>query len=397
MNGLRSWMVLVVLMGTGCALPRSVLDPTAGEVPLPAAAGWYGRLVYESDVGIWTVRSVDVIERLGCPEVIGLDDKGRCTVLVSYSGKWTPYQTTEDGAWLGALAHGDVDPNTPGRELYTGGKNGNLYQIVPHQHGGFDVRLVTHIPGEELHTCVCDDLLPDRAGRELLVFTGLGRVYDLRPGGAGERFTPRAVAQLPGRVRDAVVLPAPGQRPWIATVSRAGQVALLRLTADGGFERKVLLQEPMGFGRIAHRPATAGEPEVLYVSRDDGVILRLGERQDRSFAREIVYAGPQGPRGVIAGRFDADPDRETVVVFGYSKKVQLLTRQTDGSWQARTIFTDRDKGHWLAACEVDGRNATDEILGSGYGGRIFLLGRPPGYGLGKVAADGATAPGGKQR
>jgi hypothetical protein len=51
---------------------------------------------------------------------------------------------------------------------------------------------------------------------------------------------------------------------------------------------------------------------------------------------------------------------------------------------------DVDKGHWLAAGELDGRNATDELVAAGYSGRVVLLARPPGYGL---AADlPVTAP-----
>ena len=38
------------------------------------------------------------------------------------------------------------------------------------------------------------------------------------------------------------------------------------------------------------------------------------------------------------------------------------------------------KGHWLGVAEVDGRNATRELIASGYGSRIVLLSRPPGYG-----------------
>ena len=68
-----------------------------------------------------------------------------------------------------------------------------------------------------------------------------------------------------------------------------------------------------------------------------------------------------------------------MAIFGYSKNVELLTRTDDG-WQAETLFEDRDKGHWLSAAELDGRNGTDEILLSGYGARIVLLSRPPGYG-----------------
>ncbi len=90
---------------------------------------------------------------------------------------------------------------------------------------------------------------------------------------------------------------------------------------------------------------------------------------------------------VAAGRFDADPQAETVAVFGYGGRVQLLTRRPGMAWEARTLFEDIDRGHWLAAAELDGRNGTDELLCTGYSGRIVLLARPPGYALPGTATD----------
>ena len=102
-----------------------------------------------------------------------------------------------------------------------------------------------------------------------------------------------------------------------------------------------------------------------------------GRHRPNASAQKLLRLGR---RGIVAGRFHADPQTESIAVFGYSKKVQLLTRER-GSWRVETIFEDVDKGHWLAVGELDGRNATDEIILSGYGARVVLLARPPGYGL----------------
>jgi len=139
--------------------------------------------------------------------------------------------------------------------------------------------------------------------------------------------------------------------------------------------------------RSAARPTPTGEPEVVYVARTDGLILRFAERDDGGWSREMIYAGPQGPRGLAAGRFDADPRVETVAVFGYSKKVQLLSRRPGEPWRAETIYTDFGGGHWLAAGELDGRNATDELVGGGFSYHVFMVAREPGYGLGDVPSD----------
>ncbi len=148
-----------------------------------------------------------------------------------------------------------------------------------------------------------------------------------------------------------------------------------------GLMRMTILQEPMEVARLDPRRLRGEAPQVLYVARDDGVILRLEEQTDGSWAREIIYAGPIGRRGVVAGRFYEDPEWESVAVYGYSKKVQILSRSKDGPWRVETVFTDSDRGHWLSRVEMDGRNATDELVGCGFSNRVFILGRRPGYGL----------------
>lgn len=366
-------------------------DPQLYEVPLPAMAGWNATLVYENDVGIWTVKSYDIFPEYGCPEIVGLDDKGRCTILSSYSGKWARTDTIGEGKWLGGLAWGDLDPRRDGSELYTGGQLGNLYQIVAHAPGIYSVNVIARLGGLEIHTLVLGDLDPARPGNEMLMFTRPGGLYLVTPQQEpGVGFDVTEIDGVSGRVRDAVVLPAAaGEAPQIATVSRTGHAQLLKLTTDGP-RWSLLNRRDMGFGRIAMRPARPGAPLVLYPVCDDGIVLRDERGPDGRWTTDLVYAGPQGNRGVVAGRFDADPSRETIAVAGYGCEVHLLTRQ-DAGWRVESVFEDRDKGHWLASAELDGRNGTDEIILSGYGSRVVLLSRPPGYGLPGVAVAPADA------
>jgi hypothetical protein len=367
------------------------MDPAMEARPLESASDWNAFLLLDNeDVGIWTVKVFQVFEHYASPEVVGLDDQGRCWVLVSYSGKWTPQSVIQEKRWLGGLAHGDVDPRIPGKELYTGGQRGNLYQVVAHGNGLLDYRLIASFPGLEIHTILTGDLDPKRAGNELLVFTRPGNLFAVTPTGGDGTFESRHVQVLPGRVRDAVVLPGEaGSAPEILTVSRAGELALLNLSGKEPEWRTVHRIE-MGRGRIALGSVNPGEPLVLYTSADDGRIYRHERHSRGKWMTEAIYLGPQGPRGIAAGRFHADPGLETVAVFGYSGKVQLLSKSKgkEGPWHVETLFIDRDKGHWLAAAELDGRNNTQEIIGSGYGGRIFMLARPPGHGLPDVAVDG---------
>ena len=72
---------------------------------------------------------------------------------------------------------------------------------------------------------------------------------------------------------------------------------------------------------------------------------------------------------------------------GYGRRVEIVSRAPGGAWEVETAFFDQDQMHWVARAEVDGRNGTDELLASGFGGQIVLLSRRPGYGLPGVPAD----------
>ena len=347
---------------------------------LSTAVGWTATLVHESDSGIWNTGTLKCFPQYGYPEVYALDDKGRCTILVGYSGAFSANLPFQEREWLGDLEALALERPEGEPEFYTGGKRGNLYQVRAHADASFDTKLLARFPSEEIHILQGGDLDPAADGNELLVFTHPGHIY-LVDASLGAR----RIATVEGRVRQTVLLPAePGSAPWIAGAARSGEVYLLRLGA-GALETRVVSSEPCGFGRIALAPGSRPGESVLYATRDDGLVLRF-EQRGEAWQRELVYAGPQGPRGIAAGRFDADPALETIAVFGYSGKVELLARRAGEPWRVETLFEDRDKGHWLETAELDGRNATDELLCSGYGKRVVLLARAPGYGLPPISA-----------
>lgn len=404
-NSLASvWVLAAGLAAAGCIAQDTAdatfqapaptpagADPTKAEVPLPALGGWRGTLVVDqAPVGIWTVMAMDVFPQFGCDDIAALDDKGRFHAFWSYSGKWTPVTTVHDGKWLGGLAQADVDPRVPGREIYVGSQNGNVWQITQHLETFLDCRLVAQLPGCEVHTLVAGDFDPRREGAELLVFTRPGALHELAPRRDGlDGFTSELLQPLEGRIRDALVLPGTEGPPRVATVGRHGKVETLRI-GSAGPEWHTVHEVAMGAGRLALKPRAAGEALVLYSVTDDGRVFRHEEEARDRWRTELVYAGPQGHRGCAAGRFDADPAVETVAVFGYSRQVELLTRQ-NGVWTVETLFVDREPGHWLAAGELDGRNGTDELIASGYSGRVVLLARPPGYGHAGVLTTPAAA------
>jgi hypothetical protein len=356
-------------------------DPAKGLVVLDgAASGWRASLVYDNDpTGIWRMEPLQFFPQYATPEVIGLDDHGTCWIMVSYSGKWTPTPVLHDGTWLGAVAFEDLDPSATGKELYLGGKKGVLYQVRAYADGGMDGRRIAKLAGREIHTLVAGELDPRNPGPELLVFTrpgGLDRLWL----GADGTFQTVHLADLPGRIRDALLLP---DGHSIVTASRTGAVSILQITENGP-QWQPIHQTDEGRGRLALGKIGANGIPVIYSSGDNGRIFRHQAQADGSWATSTIYSGPLGPRGLVSGQFDPDPSIETVAVFGYSGRVELLSKR-DGQWNSKTIFSDRDRGHWLSKLEIDRRNNTDEIMLSGYGARMVLLSMDPGSGVPELA------------
>lgn len=352
--------------------------------PLPAADGWRAVRIHRAEAGVWYAYVDQVVDAFGQPEVVCADDQGNFKVLTVYSGQWYTNTVVCDGLWLAPSRPADVDPRVPGRELYAAGRAGSVHQVTlraqPFARFTLEAREIGHAAGEEFHAIVAADLVPGGAD-ELLVFGITGAVFQLTADAAGQRFAMQNVAQLPGRVRDVVVLPAEEAEsaPNLLGVSRSGHLLRMRLAAHG-LEHEVLLREDCGLGRLA----LGREPGIAYVTRDDGVLLRLAVAANGTVERRPIYAGGQGLRGVAAGRFFAD-GREAVAVYGYDRRVHLLARGDAGAFAVETIYEGPQKGHWLAVGELDGRNGTDELIATGFDGDVVLLARPPGYALDGVA------------
>ncbi|MFY9341632.1 MAG: hypothetical protein WAT39_04030 [Planctomycetota bacterium] len=369
------------LLLTGLVLAQA---PTTVATPLPAGPGWRAERIHHADGGVWYAHVDKVVDAYGANEVIAGDDKGRLLLLTVYSGQWTAHSVVCDGLWLSPTRSADVDPRVPGRELYAGGRAGSLHRVAlrPQPFGQFQLDSVEigHAAGEEFHAVVAADLVPGGSA-ELLAFGLTGAVYQLVAGPAGDAFTMRRVATLPGRVREVVVEADAGGGPaWLYGVARSGDWLRLRL-CGGELQHEVLLHEDCGLGRIARARDRAG---VFYLTRDDGVVVRARLGSDGVVERQPIFAGGTGLRGVAAGRFFAE-DREAVAVYGYDRTVYLIARAGDASWEVATVFTSAQRGHWLAAGELDGRNGTDELVAAGFDGDVVLLSRPPGYALPGVA------------
>ncbi len=417
---MRSLLIPLLCAGltlTACNSSRSARGPEGTpvkEVRLRASDGWEGRQVFDGDgTPIWSVAAMDVFTDRAALELVALDDRGRPLILMPEAAGWISRHGVEQGSWLRAQAFGDVDGRVAGSELFVAGRSGRIDRLIAYPDGGIDSTRALVLQGREILTLICGDFWPEREGDELIALTDPGAAFLIEPsGGLGYAFTARLLAEYEGRVLDALVIEGiAGQADRALTVSSTGRLQDLTLDVVGDSARlgvETLFEAPMGLGRLARRPVSAG-PEVLYLTRDDGVVLRLEQRGD-GFEAESIYAGPPGPRGLAAGQFDADPQLETLAVFGDSGRVELLTRRPGlaaartvegspqqkaqaqgalGDWELSSVFKDKGAGHDLLTIELDGRNTTRELVSAGASGRVVLIARPPGYGLAGFKTAGA--------
>lgn len=387
--------LLAPMLALGGACTAQVSMTVATEVP--AAVGWQAHTIHQSDGGIWYAHVDKVIDYFGPNEILAADDNGRFLLLSVYSGQWTAHACTPDGLWLAPSRSADVDPRVPGREMYAAGRTGSMHRITvrpqPFARYSLETTEIGHVGGEEFHTVLAADLLPAQPGDELLGFAITGAVHRFTAEGPDHGFLRTKVADVAGRVRDAVLVPATekGTAPTILGVSRAGDLLAMQLTPKG-LEHRVVLHEDCGLGRIARSPTVPG---VVYITRDDGLLVRVELGVDGTAVRQPMLATAQGLRGVAAGRFHSD-GREAVACYGYGKVVQLVTRNHDGSFAVEDLYTGAQQGHWLATGELDGRNGTDELVATGFDGAMVLLSRKPGYGLPGVAVPAEKAAAAKE-
>lgn len=377
-----------ILFTVAACVQAPLAKPTAAAAIV--ADDWRAQTIHEGEAGVWYAHVDQVVLDYAPPEVIATDDDGRFFVFTVYSGNWTAHSCTADGQWLAPSRPVDVDPRVPGRELYAAGRGGSIHQITlreqPFARFSIESREIGHAAGEEFHTVLAADLSPE-PGAELLVFAISGAVYRLLPDAEGDGFALRQVGDVDGRVRDALVTRLPGSaNATVLGVSRRGDLLAMELRASG-LTASVLLHEDSGLGRIAAAPLAG----VFYVTRDDGVLLRVAIDGEGEVERQPILATDQGLRGVAAGTFFAD-GREAVAVYGYNKIVQLVSREDGGEWQVEDVYTGAQKGHWLTVGELDGRNTTDELIATGFDGAIVLLSRPPGHGMQGVAVPDSDPP-----
>ena len=107
----------------------------------------------------------------------------------------------------------------------------------------------------------------------------------------------------------------------------------------------------------------------------------------RAWARRLGADGPdaddlvQDVLALLVRALEAEARRLAAeAAFGFRQALRQWPENHSAATGLKTCLLR------TAEFELDERNATDELVGSGYGGRVFVLAREPGYGLESSAA-----------
>ena len=390
----RPALLLALALGIGCRSGPEVLrippatDGRAQGSTAPALAqGWRSDLLLDlAPTGIWFAAPFDLYPQYAEPEVLALDDLGRAHVVISYGGRWTLQSTGPEGSWLGTAGQGDVDGRIPGPEAYLGAESGRVWQLVTHRREGvLDRRLVAQLDGRAVHALAVGRFGPLPGQVSVLVFTEPAEAWRLTPRPDRDGFEAELLDGLDGRIRQALTVSGADGRDRVLCASRAGWVGWYDPLATAPERLRPLHRLGFGRGRVVLARGSTFESGRAFSTAEDGTIWEHRWSVDQAPSNQLVYRGPQGPRGIAVGRFDPQTSGDQVAIFGYSGQVELLRPGSDPAalWSSEVLLEDRTpdgvlhRGHFLSSAELDGRNSTDELLLCGFSGRLTLLARLP--------------------
>ena len=82
-------------------------------------------------------------------------------------------------------------------------------------------------------------------------------------------------------------------------------------------------------------------------------------------------------RGVAVVDADAEIPGPELYTCGYSRNVTQLVQDSNGYWQARTIYSAQQPLHHLVAGELDPTRPGPELITCGHGGRLIAISSGP--------------------
>lgn len=358
---------------------------SACSAPRVSEAQWDSVVCHETRGAIERIR----IGRPGADDpqlqAVSVDQAGD-VALVHFSGANARSRVLyRNGTELTGLAIADLDPTTPGAEIYVGGylpgaageeKGGAVFQVIPPADAEHEAR-TRMIWSGTAYVHSLEAIEPEVAGgeRRLLVSTYAGEVHELAFAPGASAWNARLLHTEPpssdpeaNKIKDAGFLRgADGRAGRVALVAfKTGR--LLWLDVDHPETARMLLDEPGGLSRI-----TADPDGGAYVTGYFGRLLHLVRVGDGFRIDVLDREGmDSGLRGAVMGKFPAGGTVAHMAVFGFHRLCRALVPR-QGVFDPITLKVDVDRGHTIDAADLVPGNDADEILIGGYSHRVTML------------------------
>jgi hypothetical protein len=333
---------------------------------------WKADVLLESDHGLGGTAVGDLDPDSPGNEVVTVNSVGEAWMVQRASSGWRPTCIHKGPGELIMCAIGDVDPRHPGQEFVgVGMVEGTESSTGPGQvlviHREPDGWVATRVFEDDhmLHGVAIGDVSARSPGNEIIACGFSHRVTLLRFDQGSWR--PETIYVGNDRMKIVAVADVLPDRDGLEVLACGsdGNVVVL-WEGKLGWQHQVVFSDPIGQSRVA-----AGDLGVL-IGGDLGKVT-LATRRDRQWEHEFITRDTGKMRGVAIADIDDDVPGSELYACGYSRNVTQLTRDEQGFWRSRIVFTAEKSLHHLVAGDVDPTHPGDELVTCGHGGRLIVL------------------------
>ncbi len=293
-------------------------------------------------------------------EIAVVASDGSVLVLHRVDGRWEHERAADFEGEMIQCAVGDADPAHAGLELVavgmkSGGEDSGgegAAHVVRKGERGWQSELVTH-DAALIHGVAIGDVVPERAGDEVVTvgYGGRARVF----GRGADGWQELGSAPLESNAKTAVV--------WGGGVAIACTDGTIRMLEheNGAWTTRVIDRAQGGQARIS---SGGGR---LIVARDDGALALVEDGTHTD-----VHVESDKLRGAVLADLDPAAEGLEAATAGYGAAVTVLHPEGK-SWRARTVYTDTDRFHHLAAGDLGAPDGAASLVAVGYSGRVILI------------------------
>lgn len=347
-------------------LPMLLAAAGGGDAP------WIAEVIMETPSGMGGATIGDLDPHTPGNEVFAVNGAGEVWMARRTGDRWKPERIHHGKGEMIMCAVGDIDPRYPGNEFVGVGmvegqesRSGPGQATMVRREGDGWTSTPIFIDDHMLHGVAIGDVSARYPGTEVLVcgFNHRVTLLHLNDG------TWRSETVYVGNDRLKVMAVAdilPERDGLEVVVCGSDGNAVLLWEGELGWNHQVIFSNPIGQSRVA-----AGKSVVL-IGGDDGQITRA-RRANGHWTTDFLHRDTGKIRGVAIADIDPAAPGPEYYAGGYSTRIWQFIQNQNGFWHAKPIFTAKRPLHHLVAGDIDPDHEGNELITCGHGGKLYLL------------------------